>query len=46
MVTKKVARAFLKPGVEPTEGILSQIEMAFRAFDLGYGCATLSLGLL
>jgi F420-non-reducing hydrogenase large subunit len=43
MVTKKVAQAFIKPGVEPTEGILNRIEMAFRAFDPCYSCATHSL---
>jgi F420-non-reducing hydrogenase large subunit len=43
MVTKKVAQTFIKPGVEPTEGILNRIEMAFRAFDPCYSCATHSL---
>jgi F420-non-reducing hydrogenase large subunit len=43
MVTKKVAREMIKPGVEPTQGILNRIEMAFRAFDPCFSCATHSL---
>ena len=43
MVTKKVAQALIKPGKEPTQGILNMIEMAFRAFDPCYSCATHSL---
>ena len=43
MVTKKVAKAMIRPGVEPTEGILNRIEMAFRAFDPCFSCATHSL---
>jgi F420-non-reducing hydrogenase large subunit len=43
MVTKKVAQAMIRPGVEPTPGILNRIEMAFRAFDPCYSCATHSL---
>ena len=43
MVTKKVAQALIKPGKEPTEGILNWIEMAFRAFDPCYSCATHTL---
>jgi len=43
MVTKKVASALIRPGKEPTEGILNMIEMAFRAFDPCYSCATHSL---
>jgi F420-non-reducing hydrogenase large subunit len=44
MVTKKVAQALIKPGVEPDQGILNMVEMAFRAFDPCYSCATHSLG--
>jgi F420-non-reducing hydrogenase large subunit len=43
MVTKKVAQTFIRPGQEPTGGILNMIEMAFRAFDPCYSCATHSL---
>ena len=43
MVTKKAASALIKPGVEPTEGILNMVEMAFRSFDPCYSCATHSL---
>ncbi len=43
MVTKKVAGALIKPGKEPDQGILNMIEMAFRAFDPCYSCATHSL---
>ncbi len=43
MVTKKVAQHLIKPGVEPDQGILNMIEMAFRAFDPCYSCATHSL---
>ncbi|MCJ7523592.1 MAG: Ni/Fe hydrogenase subunit alpha, partial [Candidatus Aminicenantes bacterium] len=43
MVTKKVAQALIKPGKDPDQGILNMIEMAFRAFDPCYSCATHSL---
>jgi F420-non-reducing hydrogenase large subunit len=43
MVTRKVASALIKPGVEPDQGILNMIEMGFRAFDPCYSCATHSL---
>jgi F420-non-reducing hydrogenase large subunit len=43
MVTKKVARSVIRPGVEPNQGILNRIEMAFRAFDPCFSCATHSL---
>jgi len=43
MVTKKAAQAVIRPGVEPTSGILNRIEMAFRAFDPCFSCATHSL---
>jgi len=42
-VTKKVASSLIKPGKEPDQGILNMIEMAFRAFDPCYSCATHSL---
>lgn len=40
MVTKKVAQTLIKPGQEPDGGILNMVEMAFRAFDPCYSCAT------
>jgi F420-non-reducing hydrogenase large subunit len=43
MTTKKAAQALIKPGQEPGQGILNMIEMAFRAFDPCYSCATHSL---
>ncbi len=43
MVTNKVAKAMIKPGREPEPGMLNMIEMAFRAFDPCYSCATHSL---
>lgn len=43
MLTRKVAASVIVPGQEPTEGILDRIEMAFRAFDPCYSCATHSL---
>jgi F420-non-reducing hydrogenase large subunit len=43
MVTKKVASTLIAPGKPPDQGILNMIEMAFRAFDPCYSCATHSL---
>lgn len=43
MVTKKVAQTLIRPGKEPDQGILNMVEMAFRAFDPCYSCATHSL---
>jgi F420-non-reducing hydrogenase large subunit len=43
MVTRKVAAALITPGRTPDAGILNMIEMAFRAFDPCYSCATHSL---
>lgn len=43
MVTRKVAKALIKPGQEPDQGLLNTIEMAFRAFDPCYSCATHTL---
>jgi F420-non-reducing hydrogenase large subunit len=40
---KKAAQAALGPGLEITEGLLNGIEMAFRAYDPCFGCATHSL---
>ena len=35
--------ALIQPGKEPDQGILNMVEMAFRAFDPCYSCATHSL---
>ncbi len=43
IVTGKVAKALIKPGEEPGQGLLNMIEMAFRAFDPCYSCATHTL---
>ncbi len=43
MSVKKAARNLIHKGVEATEPILNMIEMAFRAYDPCYGCATHSL---
>lgn len=40
MVTKKVATALIRPGVTPDAALLDRVEMAFRAFDPCYSCAT------
>ena len=43
MSIKKAAEGFIKKGVVVTEGILNMIEMAFRAYDPCFSCATHSL---
>ncbi len=43
MSIKKAAEGFIKKGQEITDGILNRIEMAFRAYDPCFGCATHSL---
>jgi F420-non-reducing hydrogenase large subunit len=43
MSIKKAAQGLIRHGVEVTEGLLNMIEMAFRAYDPCYGCATHSL---
>jgi F420-non-reducing hydrogenase large subunit len=43
MSVKKAAQALIKKGVVVTEGLLDRIEMAFRAYDPCFGCATHSL---
>jgi len=40
---KKAAEAFIKEGQVVTEGMLNRVEMAFRAYDPCFGCATHSL---
>jgi len=43
MSVKKAAQGLIRKGVEVKEGTLNMIEMAFRAYDPCYGCATHSL---
>jgi F420-non-reducing hydrogenase large subunit len=40
MSIKKAAEGLIKKGVEVTDGILNMIEMAFRAYDPCFSCAT------
>ncbi|MCS7042851.1 MAG: Ni/Fe hydrogenase subunit alpha [Bryobacteraceae bacterium] len=40
---KQAAQGFIRRGAEITEGLLNRIEMAFRAYDPCFGCATHSL---
>ncbi len=39
-----IAKAFIKPGVEITEGILNRIEAGIRCYDPCLSCATHALG--
>jgi F420-non-reducing hydrogenase large subunit len=43
MSISKAARSFIKQGTVVTEGLLNRVEMAFRAYDPCFGCATHSL---
>ncbi len=43
MSIKKAAMGLIHKGVEVTEGTLNKIEMAFRAYDPCFGCATHTL---
>jgi len=43
MSIKKAAQGLIKKGVDVTDGILNMIEMAFRAYDPCFSCATHSL---
>ncbi len=43
MSIKKAAQSFIHKGVVVTEGALNRVEMAFRAYDPCFGCATHSL---
>ena len=43
MSVKKAAQGVIKPGAELTEGVLNMVEMAFRAYDPCFACATHSL---
>ena len=43
MSLKKAAQGLIKKGVEVNQGILNMVEMAFRAYDPCFSCATHSL---
>jgi F420-non-reducing hydrogenase large subunit len=43
MSIKQAAQGLIRKGVEVTEGVLNMVEMAFRAYDPCFGCATHSL---
>ncbi len=43
MSIKKAAQGLIKAGVEISDAMLNQIEMAFRAYDPCFGCATHAL---
>lgn len=43
MSIRDAARKLIHKGVEATDGVLNMIEMAFRAYDPCFGCATHSL---
>ncbi len=43
MSIKKAAQGFIKKGTEVSDGILNLVEMAFRAYDPCFSCATHSL---
>lgn len=43
MSIRQAAEGYIRKGVEITEGLLNRIEMAFRAYDPCFGCATHSL---
>lgn len=40
MAIKKAAMGVIKPGMEITNGLLNMVEMAFRAYDPCFSCAT------
>lgn len=40
---KKAAQGLIKKGVDVTDAVLNKIEMAFRAYDPCFGCATHTL---
>ena len=43
MSIKRAAQALIGKGKVVTEGLLNMVEMAFRAYDPCFGCATHSL---
>jgi F420-non-reducing hydrogenase large subunit len=43
MSVQKAAQGVIQPGKPVTQGLLNQVEMAFRAYDPCFGCATHAL---
>lgn len=43
MSIKQAAQGLIRKGAEVTEGVLNMVEMAFRAYDPCFGCATHAL---
>ena len=43
MAIRQAAFGLIRRGSEITDGVLNRIEMAFRAFDPCFGCATHAL---
>ena len=43
MSIKRAAQALIVPGTQVSEGLLNMVEMAFRAYDPCFGCATHAL---
>jgi F420-non-reducing hydrogenase large subunit len=43
LAVKRAAKHLIHKGTAPDEGLLNMVEMAFRAFDPCFGCATHSL---
>jgi F420-non-reducing hydrogenase large subunit len=43
MSIKQAAQGLIRKGVEVSDGVLNMVEMAFRAYDPCFGCATHSL---
>jgi len=43
MSIRKAAQGLIKAGTEVSQGLLNRIEMAFRAYDPCFSCATHSL---
>jgi F420-non-reducing hydrogenase large subunit len=43
MSIMRAAKGLIKPGVEISDPVLNQIEMAFRSYDPCFGCATHSI---
>jgi F420-non-reducing hydrogenase large subunit len=43
IAVKKAAQGLIRKGQAITEGVLNQVEMAFRAYDPCFGCATHTL---
>jgi F420-non-reducing hydrogenase large subunit len=43
LAVKRAAKHLIRKGAAPDEGVLNMVEMAFRAFDPCFGCATHAL---